>query len=165
MLVPKHIQLKSMLNKLEMIVLKLEKLQKQLHLIFDNQVYIYRYIFDKNYNFINYSISFLGEDKPQIFIPLDIDRQMDGKLISNNHIVNGPPNGRLPMPSNFTPHTTMALSPHLSQQQQQQPQPTNPVTSSNYMLDGGVYQGQAPAKPLHDINSTTKVNLFSLINK
>ncbi|CAF0840852.1 unnamed protein product [Adineta ricciae] len=96
-----------------------------------------------------------GEDKPQVFIPLDIDRQTDGKLITINHVDTGLPNGRIPIPSNFIPHTTPILPPHVSHQNQ-----NNPITSSNFTLDGGVYQGQLPtaAKPVHDVNSNIKMN-------
>jgi len=65
-----------------------------------------------------------------VFIPLDLDKQPDGKLIVGNHIIINSPNGRLPMtvPSN---------------QASQPPQ---------FMPDGGVYQGQS-----NDWNQTTKV--------
>lgn len=96
-----------------------------------------------------------------MFIPLDIDRQMDGKLITTNHVTTGLPNGRIPIPSNFTPHTAMILPPHVSQQNQ-----NNPITSSNFTLDGGVYQGQPPTatKTMHDVNSNVKVKLFVKMN-
>ncbi|CAF4368002.1 unnamed protein product, partial [Adineta steineri] len=50
-----------------------------------------------------------GEDKPQTYIPLDIDRQSDGKLVTSTPINVGVPNGRLPVPSNFVPNTSMSL--------------------------------------------------------
>ena len=99
----------------------------------------------------NIILLFPGEEKPQAFIPLDIDRQVDGKLVITNHINIGPPNGRLPMPSNFSPDTSMSLPPHQ----------TNSIAS--YKLDGGVYQGQPPSRQPNDWNQNTKVKLFSLI--
>jgi len=45
----------------------------------------------------------------------------------------------------------MPLPSHLPQQQ------PNSVTPSAYMLDGGVYQGQPPSRPLNERDSNTKV--------
>jgi hypothetical protein len=50
----------------------------------------------------------------------------------------------------------MPLPSHLPQQQ------PNSVTPSAYMLDGGVYQGQPPSRPLNERDSNTKVKLCSL---
>ncbi len=91
--------------------------------------------------------SFLGEEKPQSFIPLDIDKQADGKLIIGNHINFSPPNGRLPMPVPL----------HLAPQQ-----------PPGFVPDGGVYQGQPLITQSNDWNPNTKVkdllgNLFYFI--
>lgn len=87
-----------------------------------------------------------GEEKPQPFILLDIDRQMDGKLIISNHISVSPPNGRLPMPSNHVPNPSIPLPSHLSQRQPQA-----------FMLDGGVYQGQPLITQSNEWNANIKV--------
>ncbi|CAF3438668.1 unnamed protein product [Rotaria socialis] len=79
-----------------------------------------------------------GEEKPQPYIPLDIDRQIDGKLLPNNHINVSPPNGRLPMSSNYLPNSSTPLPSHISQSHQNTSTATSP-----FALDGGVYQGQS----------------------
>ncbi len=124
-------------------------MQNQLHLIFINQVISLK-------NKKTFILFFSGLDKPQAFIPLDIDRQVDGKLIIGNHINVNPPNGRLPMAANHVPNTSIPLPSHPSQHQ------LNPVTPA-FMLDGGVYQGQPPTTQLNDWNLNTKVKGFFLI--
>jgi hypothetical protein len=89
---------------------------------------------------------FSGEEKPQSFIQLDIDRQGDGKLAIGNHITVNPPNGRIPMPSNHVPNISMPIPSHLPQHQ--------PPT---YMLDGGVYQGQPSTTQSNDWNTNSRV--------
>ncbi len=96
----------------------------------------------------------LGEEKPQPFIPLDIDRQGDAKLGLINHPSLSPPNGRLPMPGNHISPPSMPLPIH-----QLVPQP-NPLTTPDYTLDGGVYQGHGPTTLAKDWNAKVKVNLF-----
>ncbi|CAF2082672.1 unnamed protein product [Rotaria magnacalcarata] len=83
-----------------------------------------------------------GEEKPQAFITLDIDRQIDGKLIIANHTSTSPPDGRLP--------TSRTLPPHLSQQQQ------NQEVSPAFIIDGGVYQGQSTLTQPADWNPKRK---------
>jgi hypothetical protein len=152
MLVRKLIQLKSMPNRLEMIVLMLEQVQKQLLLIFVSQV---SQTFYSIINLICFFLLFLlGEDKPQPYIVLDIDRQVDGKLVTSNHITVSPPNGRLPMSSNYPPNNSLPLLTHTSQ-----PHPNAIPLSAPHSLDGGVYQGQQPPQSSNWIPNT-KVNLF-----
>lgn len=128
MLVPKHIQLRSMPNKLDTIVSKLEKVPKQLHRISVNQVmeFLERSTLPYPYWILS------GEEKPQPFIPLDIDKQGDGSMNISNHINLSPPNGRLPM----------SVSGQL----------TSPE-SANFLLDGGVYQGQPMTVQSNDWNA------------
>jgi hypothetical protein len=125
--------------------------QEQLHLISVNPVIILR----KNQQKHSHLSFFLGEEKPQPFISLDIDRQVDGKVVISNHININPPNGRLPMSLNYVPNTSMPLPPHLSQHQQ------NLLPSSPLTLDGGVYQGQQPP-PMqsNEWNPNTRVKCF-----
>ncbi|CAF0883691.1 unnamed protein product [Rotaria sp. Silwood1] len=92
-----------------------------------------------------------GEEKPHPFIPLDIDRQVDGKLVTSNHINMSSPNGRLPMSLNYTSNTSMPLPLPFSQHQ------INPVTSPAFALDGGVYQGQSVPTKSDNWNPNTKV--------
>jgi hypothetical protein len=82
-----------------------------------------------------------GEEKPQPFILLDIDRQVDGKLISSNHISVSPPNGRLPMSSNYLPNNLVPLPSHISQSH------SNAIALPTFALDGGVYQGGSGPQP------------------
>ncbi|CAF0883916.1 unnamed protein product [Rotaria sordida] len=77
-----------------------------------------------------------GLEKPQPFIPLDIDRQIDGKLVTSNHINISPPKVPLPL--------------HLSQHK------TNSVASPAFILDGGVYQGQPTSTKSDNWNLNTK---------
>jgi hypothetical protein len=114
---------------------------KQLHLIFVNQVIISKIKSPSKY----LSFFFLGEDKPQPFIPLDIDRQVDGKIAISNHVNISSPNGRLPMSSNYVPNTSMPLPLHLSQHKLNTP-------------DGGVYHGQPPPNQTNQwaLNSNVK---------
>lgn len=99
---------------------------------------------------------FTGEDKPHVFIPLDIDRPADGKLMGNHHIMPGLPNGRLPVPGNLIPHASVVLPPQISQHSQ-----PHTTASVPFMLDGGVYQGQPPAKPANEASTTAKVGDLS----
>ncbi|CAF3578137.1 unnamed protein product [Rotaria sp. Silwood1] len=92
-----------------------------------------------------------GEEKPQPFIPLDIDRQIDAKLLPSNHINISPPNGRLPISSNYLPNSSIPLPSHISQ-----PHPITATTSSSFPLDGGVYQGQPPTQS-NTWNPNTKI--------
>jgi hypothetical protein len=80
----------------------------------------------------------LGEEKPQPFITLDIDRQVDGKLVTSNQLNMNAPNGRLPMSSNYPGTGLLPLPSYLSQ-----PQLQPNAISSLPMLDGGVYQGHS----------------------
>ncbi len=109
--------------------------------------------FKKKFIFFVFLFPLLGEDKPQTFIPLDIDRQVDGKLIIGNHINVSPPNGRLPVTPNHIPHPSMPVPPHLS------PHQSSPATPP-LILDGGVYQGQPPTTQASDWNANTKVKGF-----
>ena len=94
------------------------------------------------------SLSRLGEERPQPFIILDLDRQVDGKLVISNHISVSPPNGRLPVSSNYYPNNLSPLPSHIAQ-------PT-PTAVPTYALDGGVYQGgQAPMQLNPKVNSFT----------
>lgn len=92
----------------------------------------------------------LGEEKPQPFIVLDIDRQVEGKLVTNNQMPIGSPNGRLPMSSNYQPNATLPMPLYLSQTQPNH----HPTSSTPFLLDGGVYQGQAPttSQPQTQVN-------------
>ncbi len=96
--------------------------------------------------------SLLGEEKPQPFITLDIDRQVDGKFITSNHINVSPPNGRLPISLNYPPNNLTPLPSHLSQ-----PHPSTVTSLSPFALDGGVYQGHPPTQ------LTPKVNFRNLL--
>lgn len=144
--VQKLIQLKFMLNKLDTIVLTLEQVLKQLLLIFANQVIKANFILF----FFYFSFALLGEEKPQPYIPLDIDRQVEGKLVTSNHVSVSPPNGRLPMSASYLPNNSNLLPSHISQSH------PNTTTSSPLLLslDGGVYQGHSQTQP------NTKVNFF-----
>jgi len=94
---------------------------------------------------------FLGEEKPQPFIPLDLDKQVDGRLVVGNHTSFSPPNGRLPMSS-------PPLSSHVPQSQSNLiGSPSIPLT-----LDGGVYQGQPPTQPAIRVIQYAKLNILSL---
>jgi hypothetical protein len=84
--------------------------------------------------------SLSGEEKPQPFITLDIDRQVDGKLITSNHISVSPPNGRLPMLPNYLPNNLAPLPSHISQSH------SNAIALPTFALDGGVYQGGQPSQ-------------------
>jgi hypothetical protein len=102
--------------------------------------------------------SLLGEEKPQPFIPLDIDRQVDGKYVISNHVSVSPPNGRLPISSNYPPNNSIPLPSHISQSH------PNTITSSpppQFVLDGGVYQGHSQTQPAN-WQANKKVNLFIL---
>ncbi|CAF2583482.1 unnamed protein product [Rotaria sp. Silwood2] len=91
-----------------------------------------------------------GEEKPQPFISLDIDRQIDGKPLPSNHINVSPPNGRLPMSSNYLPNSSIPLPLHISQSH-----PITATASPSFPLDGGVYQGQPPTQA-NNWNPNTK---------
>ena len=78
----------------------------------------------------------LGEEKPQPFISLDIDQQIDGQLAPNSHVNFSPPDSHLPMLSNYLPHSSMSSPSQISQFH------ANTITTSPFALDGGVYQGQ-----------------------
>ena len=96
---------------------------------------------------------FLGEEKPQPFIPLDIDRHVEGKPVISNHTNMSPPNGRLPTSPNYLPNSSMPLPSHLTHPYSQ------PITTSPPLaLDGGVYQGQPPSNQPTEWNPTSKVN-------
>ncbi|CAF0751144.1 unnamed protein product [Adineta steineri] len=92
-----------------------------------------------------------GEEKPQPFIILDIDKQVDGKIVSSNHISISPPNGRLPIPTNYLPNSSIPLPSHISQSH-----PTSVTTNPPFSLDGGVYQGQPPSQS-NNWNANTRV--------
>jgi hypothetical protein len=95
---------------------------------------------------------FLGEEKPQPFIVLDIDRQVDGKIVTSNHISSAsPPNGRLPMSTNYPSNNSLPMPSHLSQHL-----PSTIISPSPYALDGGVYQGHTPTQT-NDWKPNTKV--------
>lgn len=122
-------------------------------------------IVDSN-DFSNFPHSFYffvtGEEKPQPFIPLDIDRHVEGKTVISNHTNMSPPNGRLPTSSNYLPNSSMPLPSHLSHPYSQ-PITTAPPSD----LDGGVYQGQsvaATSNKTHEWNPTNKVNDFLFSN-
>jgi hypothetical protein len=66
---------------------------------------------------------------------LDIDKQGDGQMNISNHINLSPPNGRLPI----------SVSGQL----------TSPE-SPNFLLDGGVYQGQSMTAQSNDWNAKVK---------
>lgn len=125
-----------MLNKLDMIVSKLEKVPKLLLLISVSQVMIF--VERQTTTCPRFIPS--GEEKPQPFIPLDIDKQGDGSMNISNHINLSPPNGRLPM----------SVSGQLSSPE-----------SGNFHLDGGVYQGQPMSAQSSDWNTNTKVRRSS----
>ncbi|CAF0784947.1 unnamed protein product [Rotaria sordida] len=91
-----------------------------------------------------------GEEKPQPFISLDIDRQIDGKSLPNNHINISPPNGRLQTPSNYPPNRPIPLPSHIPQSH-----PSTTTTPSSLPLDGGVYQGLPPTQSTNR-NANTK---------
>ena len=98
----------------------------------------------------------LGEEKPQLFIPLDIDRQIDGKLLpTSNHIDLSTSNGRLPISPNYLPNSSISLPPNRSQSH-----PNAMTTSSLHVLDGGVYQGQTSTQANH-WNANAMVVLFN----
>ena len=82
----------------------------------------------------------LGEEKPQPFISLDIDKHVEGKVVSSNHITGGAPNGRLPPSSNYSAHGLLPSPSYLSSAQ-----PNTHSSATGLLLDGGVYQGQAPS--------------------
>jgi len=95
-----------------------------------------------------------GEEKPQPFIPLDIDRHVEGKtVVISNHTNMSPPNGRLPTSSNYLPNSSMPLSSHLSHPY---PQPITTAPPSD--LDGGVYQGQSVAATSNKTNEWNPTN-------
>ena len=98
-----------------------------------------------------------GEEKPHPYIPLDLDRQADGKAATttmSNHIGISPPNGRLPTSSNYLPNSSIPLTSHLSQRL-----PHAMTTAPPFTLDGGVYQGHAPSHA-NEWNPNTKVECF-----
>ena len=82
----------------------------------------------------------LGEEKPYPFISLDIDRQVEGKVVTTNNMNIGAPNSRIPISSNYQGTGLLPLPSFLSQAQ------TNTTaTLPTFILDGGVYQGQPPS--------------------
>ncbi|CAF1092159.1 unnamed protein product [Adineta ricciae] len=83
-----------------------------------------------------------GEEKPQAFIPLDLDRQLDGRVVTSNHINISPPNGRLPASLNYLSNSSIPPPSHITPLH-----PTSVSTMSPFSLDGGVYQGQPPTQP------------------
>ena len=123
-------------NKLDTIVSKLEKVRKLLLLISVSQVMK----FPMRQTSTSRRFIPSGEEKPQPFIPLDIDKQGDGPMNIGNHINLSPPNGRLPM----------SVSGQLSSPE-----------SANFHLDGGVYQGQPMTPQSNDWNTNTKVRRIS----
>ena len=134
MLVLKRIQRKSTLNKHERIASKVELVHTQQRLTSVNQVTTSRQPLKR---FRRWHL--LGEEKPQPFISLDIDKQVDGKVVTSNHI-SGAPNGRLPLSSNYQAPGLLPLPSYLSAAQ-----PNTHSASSGLLLDGGVYQGQGPS--------------------
>ncbi len=104
-------------------------------------------------------LSLLGEEKPQPFIPLDIDRQVDGKVVPSNHISVSPPNGRLPMSSNYLLNNSTPLPLNISQSH-----PNAIPSSPPFALDGGVYQGQSQIQR-NTWNTSANVNLFIFTNE
>ena len=65
---------------------------------------------------------------------------MEGKVVTNNQMPIGSPNGRLPMSSNYAPNSTLPMPLYLSQTQPNH----HPPSTTPFLLDGGVYQGQPP---------------------
>jgi hypothetical protein len=97
----------------------------------------------------------IGEEKPQPYIPLDLDRHVEGKLVASNHVSVGAPNGRLPISSSYAPHNSMPLPTYSSRQH-----PHAMAASPPCILDGGVYQGYQPTQS-NDCNPNAKVQSFS----
>ncbi|UJR28466.1 hypothetical protein I4U23_009705 [Adineta vaga] len=93
-----------------------------------------------------------GEEKPQPFIPLDLDRHVDGRIVTSNHISISPPNGRLPTPISYLSNSSIPPPSQITQLH-----PTSvPTMPSPFALDGGVYQGQSLAQQ-PNWNSNTRL--------
>lgn len=106
----------------------------------------------------HYCLSALGEEKPQPFITLDIDRQVDGKLVVSNHVPLSPPNGRLPISAAYPQNKLTPLPTQIPPSQPTALGPSPPL----HALDGGVYQGGHP--PPAPTQPTTKVDRFACEN-
>lgn len=114
----------------------------------------------------------LGEEKPQPFIPLDIDRQLDGKLVTNNNTSFSPPNGRLSTPVNYLSNNVTGILPQLVHQQQQQQQqnpaltvlPVMTTAATTFAFDAGIHQGH-PSAQVNEWNPNMKVKFFHQLKK
>jgi hypothetical protein len=143
-------------NKHAAIVSKQELVLELQHRISVSQVMSVANTIAHEYSFGSFPFDIVGEEKPQPFIPLDLDRQVDGKIVSNHHISTSPPNGRLPTSSNSLPNSILPMPSHLIQ-----PHSLATNTSPTISLDGGVYQGQSPVQ-VNEWNPNAKVSQVRL---